>query len=197
MREHLSRYKQGIFIAISFAPFLSLKLFSAPLLYVIYYADFFIERLAALFAIQLAALGWILIQGNAVTGADFFKYIKTLPINSRVIYSVEIQMLFRANNLIWLIFLISVFSIPYSKWTNIDLLLSFFLIASISLSIIIFQFFWLYRINKLFYALLCIDLAICLVNEFFSNLTSVFLAVFVFLATLMITSPKFITKYAL
>jgi hypothetical protein len=137
MFDQLLRLKHALLIIIvlsGLSPLLLMHLVTQPILAVVSPTTVHWYYFVEIILVQLAYLGWILIQKKAIQPTAL-EYFSTLPINPRVLYLIDVIVLLVANNLFW-IPLFCVLWMPFSS-DELTRLVAF------AVSIISIQRYWL------------------------------------------------------
>ncbi len=132
MLGKLIRFKHAlIFLIAIFIPSASvlIAIITQPILAVIQPATFNWQFLVAILIVQGIYLGWMSIQRDAIQPASVGHFFETLPISKRILRLVDGLMLIVANNILWIPFIIILFS--KKNITSVDYLRCLILIVSI------------------------------------------------------------------
>ena len=194
LSEFLVKYKHVVIILATFFPFLTVDMLAAPVLDVVLTTHSYNIELFYLVFMQLAALIWVLVQGDAVTGKPYVQYFKSLPIKKSILYIIDIRILITANLLFWVVFMLALAAAPYEQLKVFEIIVFFIRLLIMGMLILVLQVQW---INKVYYfpvILLIIDLLFIYSSSMNDIYTMIISVVFLYTLTFIL---KPITEYKL
>ena len=135
-----------------------IKLASSPI-FSLFNSDITIHvRLLMLISVQTVYTLWIAMQKKAVTGSPLSEYLMTLPIKKQDCWNINLAVMLRANNIMWLPLIMAITSTILTQDTTLLITYNLINILSVACLIVLAQMLWLYRSTKIYLILLAVNI---------------------------------------